>query len=308
MRVRVDLPINRPLRRGGNIVNPEGEKFWVTFKYERLPTFCFLRGILGHDEKHCPGNSNTLKAHRQYGDRLWANGGPKNGSERSKTSSSSGFEEHREGGFVDWQTLMASDSMDTEAKPTGFPMAIQNPTHLKNTQPRLVGVSVTPLVKQSTSNPAKGGQVSLLSLTPLSDKSSNNPQKIFAVRNEVCDESSIMGLPKQSPSKTHEIISPLKQNKEPHINNETITDPQSPRKGNWKRIARAQGKQTQSINSDTQNLVGLSGSKRINRLDFLEENEDEGKSLKKHYDSHHSNTHDIIERSVVAAKQHRREP
>ena len=77
MRVRVDLPINRLLHRGGNIVNPEGEKFWVTFKYERLPTFCFLCGILGHDEKHCSGNSNTLKAHRQYGDRLWANGGPK---------------------------------------------------------------------------------------------------------------------------------------------------------------------------------------------------------------------------------------
>ena len=27
MRVRVDLPINRPLQRGGNIVNPDDEKF-----------------------------------------------------------------------------------------------------------------------------------------------------------------------------------------------------------------------------------------------------------------------------------------
>lgn len=42
MRIRVDLPINKPLRRGGNIVNSDGEKYWVTFKYERLPSFCYF--------------------------------------------------------------------------------------------------------------------------------------------------------------------------------------------------------------------------------------------------------------------------
>ena len=41
IRIHVDLPIDKPLRRGGNIVNTEGEKFWVSFKYERLPNFCF---------------------------------------------------------------------------------------------------------------------------------------------------------------------------------------------------------------------------------------------------------------------------
>ena len=64
MRVQVDLPITRPLQRGGNIVNLDGEKFWVSFKYERLPTFCFRCGILGHDERQCPGNSNIPEAHR----------------------------------------------------------------------------------------------------------------------------------------------------------------------------------------------------------------------------------------------------
>ncbi|XP_075665583.1 uncharacterized protein LOC142635282 [Castanea sativa] len=62
MRVRVDLPIDKPLRRSGNIVNSEGEKFRITFKYERLPTFSFLCGILGHDEKHCSGKTNNAKA------------------------------------------------------------------------------------------------------------------------------------------------------------------------------------------------------------------------------------------------------
>lgn len=161
---------------------------------------------------------------------------------------------------------MTSDSMDMEAEPTGFPMTIQNATHPKNTQPDHKGVSDTP--SSSASNPAKDGHVSLLSPTPLSDKSFSNPQKISIAGNEICDESSIVGLSKQYPSETHEVTSPLKQNKEALINNDTITDPQSPRKGNWKRIARTQGKQNQAVNSDTQKLVKLSDSKRINRLDF----------------------------------------
>lgn len=140
----------------------------------------------------------------------------------------------------------------------------------------------------------------------LSYKCSNEPQKIPVAGNEVCDESSIVGLPKQPPSKAQEINSPLKQTNEPLINNETTTTPLSPRKGNWKRIAKAQGKKIQIINPDTQNLMGLSGFKRINKLDFSEENE--GKPMKKHCDSYYSNTHDTTEISAVAAKQHHWEP
>ena len=54
LRVRVDIPFNKPLHRGGNILNLDEEKTWVNFKYERLPFFCYVCGYLGHDEKHCP--------------------------------------------------------------------------------------------------------------------------------------------------------------------------------------------------------------------------------------------------------------
>ena len=53
MHIKVDLPIDKPLRRGGHVVSKDGEKFWIHFRYERLPTFCFLYGMLGHDDKHC---------------------------------------------------------------------------------------------------------------------------------------------------------------------------------------------------------------------------------------------------------------
>lgn len=39
MRIRVDLQLDKPLRHKGKIASMEGEKLWVTFKYERLPTF-----------------------------------------------------------------------------------------------------------------------------------------------------------------------------------------------------------------------------------------------------------------------------
>ena len=49
MRVCVELEIDKPLRRGAYIPSSDGEHLWLTFKYEKLPTVCFICGKLGHD-------------------------------------------------------------------------------------------------------------------------------------------------------------------------------------------------------------------------------------------------------------------
>ncbi|XP_075640356.1 uncharacterized protein At4g02000-like [Castanea sativa] len=41
VKVRVELPLDKPLRRSGVVANPEGDKVRVGFKYERLVRFCY---------------------------------------------------------------------------------------------------------------------------------------------------------------------------------------------------------------------------------------------------------------------------
>ena len=72
MRVHMELEIDKPLRRGAYIVSSEEERLWLTFKYERLPTVCFICGKLGHDKKYCPAIKDWQTACHQYGDWLRA--------------------------------------------------------------------------------------------------------------------------------------------------------------------------------------------------------------------------------------------
>lgn len=78
MRVRVALPITKPLQCGRYIAGTGGERTWVTFKYERLPLFCHFYGLLGHDIWHCASHfaaeKGTRKVEYHYGDWLKALG------------------------------------------------------------------------------------------------------------------------------------------------------------------------------------------------------------------------------------------
>ena len=79
MRVRVALPISKPIRRGSFIAGSDGEKHWVNFKYERLPLFCHFCGLLGHDVRNCAehfaATATGGSIAYQYGDFLKAMGG-----------------------------------------------------------------------------------------------------------------------------------------------------------------------------------------------------------------------------------------
>lgn len=83
VRIRVSLNVQKPLKRRLKIKR-EGEGWsWVNFKYERLGTFCFVCGILGHSERDCSivyANADKI-VERAYG--IWLRAPSKNAAKLS---------------------------------------------------------------------------------------------------------------------------------------------------------------------------------------------------------------------------------
>ena len=102
MRVKVSIPTSKPIRWGGFIGGSDGKRYWVTFKYERLPLFCHFCGFLGHHLKHCAEyfaqSKNGGGVGCQYGEWLKsASGRPRSpsrtGSAKNQNPSSDGTTE-----------------------------------------------------------------------------------------------------------------------------------------------------------------------------------------------------------------------
>lgn len=53
LRIKVAINVQKPLKPQMRIKKAGGEWTWIKFKYERLPSFCFYCGIIGHSEKFC---------------------------------------------------------------------------------------------------------------------------------------------------------------------------------------------------------------------------------------------------------------
>lgn len=75
-RVRVVVNVTKPLKKGMKLKRDDGEWAFVDFKYERLPTFCFLCGVLEHGDKYCPFllRGGEAKTEKPYGAWLRAGG------------------------------------------------------------------------------------------------------------------------------------------------------------------------------------------------------------------------------------------
>uniref|UniRef100_A0A803PUY5 Zinc knuckle CX2CX4HX4C domain-containing protein n=1 Tax=Cannabis sativa TaxID=3483 RepID=A0A803PUY5_CANSA len=52
-RVIVTVDLSKPLKRRMQLRKLGEEWIWITFKYENVPTFCFIYGLLKHSEKYC---------------------------------------------------------------------------------------------------------------------------------------------------------------------------------------------------------------------------------------------------------------
>lgn len=53
MRISVMIDISKPLCRGRKVRLGGLSQFWVDFMYERMPIFCYLCGMVTHDENDC---------------------------------------------------------------------------------------------------------------------------------------------------------------------------------------------------------------------------------------------------------------
>ncbi|KAL8470414.1 hypothetical protein ACS0TY_033045 [Phlomoides rotata] len=53
VRVKIKIDLTKPLKNGIQLELQRGQKIWINLKFERLPSFCYICGTLGHMRKEC---------------------------------------------------------------------------------------------------------------------------------------------------------------------------------------------------------------------------------------------------------------
>lgn len=66
LRIRVRIDLRLPLERE-RALNLLGKSHWVTFKYEKLPLFCFYCGRILHDVEGCPVRTGRRSEEKEKG-------------------------------------------------------------------------------------------------------------------------------------------------------------------------------------------------------------------------------------------------
>ena len=76
--VKVNLDVSKPLRRIQQLKTRVGRLVVIEIKYERLPTFCYECGIIGHIETDCPiDGEEGHEEDKQWG--VWLRASPRKG-------------------------------------------------------------------------------------------------------------------------------------------------------------------------------------------------------------------------------------
>ena len=69
----MNINVHKPLKRGKLLLLADGKKVLVLFKYERLSSFCYICGVIDHQELDCKVavslQKNHKKINREFG--LW---------------------------------------------------------------------------------------------------------------------------------------------------------------------------------------------------------------------------------------------
>ncbi|XP_031127633.1 uncharacterized protein LOC116029731 [Ipomoea triloba] len=65
-RIRVAMPVHKPIKRRMKLLKRDKTWCWVSFKYERLHGFCFFCGMMGHTYKFCLKAREAAGSVEQY--------------------------------------------------------------------------------------------------------------------------------------------------------------------------------------------------------------------------------------------------
>ena len=61
--VKVEVHVTKPLCRGRKVSLNDDTKIWVSFKYEKLPNFCYWCGMVSHADRECDVWLNSKGSH-----------------------------------------------------------------------------------------------------------------------------------------------------------------------------------------------------------------------------------------------------
>ncbi|KAJ4839692.1 hypothetical protein Tsubulata_006580 [Turnera subulata] len=77
IRARVNMQVDRPIRKSLTIRKGKGEKVAVIFRYEGLPNFCYLCGKMDHQLKECDRRSEESDDEEQVNFGEWLRASPR---------------------------------------------------------------------------------------------------------------------------------------------------------------------------------------------------------------------------------------